>query len=198
MARWLALLLVLLCCLPSTAAAQEWDPAAAVTAYSAALNAHDLAAALALFDANGSATDVHGHNFGGQAGLTQFLLDSGFGSPDARITTEHLHVVANRAIWTYTCSCAAGSTEVRLVLNHDKISVFAMMAPRAAPPAVGPQNQVLPWLLGLGVLAVTLAWGLVVRRQPSLVTRPRASQGHLLAALQQRVNAARSSGAPPA
>src|SRR5439155_24530000 len=134
-ARSLALVVVVLCCVPPPVAEQECDPTAAVTAYSAALNAHDLTAALALFDANGSATDVRGHNFGGQAGLTQFLLNSGFGSADARIATEHLHVVANRAIWTYNCSCAAGSTEVRLVLNHDKISVFAMIAPPSAPTA---------------------------------------------------------------
>jgi SnoaL-like protein len=185
MARWLAVLLVLLCGLPSSVAAQEWDPSATVTAYSAALNAHDLATALALFDANGSATDAHGHNFGGRAGLTQFLLSSGFGSPDARISTEHLQVVANRAIWTYTCSCAAGSTEVRLVLNHDKISVFAMMPPRASLSTAGSQTGVLPWLLGLGLLAGTLAWGLGLRRERSVALPPRASQGHLLAALLQ-------------
>ena len=43
-------------------------------------SAHDVNSALALFDANGSASDRSGHNYAGQAGLTEFLLNSGFGS----------------------------------------------------------------------------------------------------------------------
>jgi hypothetical protein len=45
-------------------------------------------AALALFDQYGSATDSRGRHYEGQAGLTEFLLASGFNSPDAHIETE--------------------------------------------------------------------------------------------------------------
>jgi hypothetical protein len=175
----------LLCALigaPLSAAAQVWDPTVAVSAYSAALNVHDLPAALALFDQYGSATDAAGHHFEGRAGLTEFLLSSGFDSPDSRITTEGLHVVANRAVWTYRCSCATSSTEVRLVMNHDKISVFAV---RATPAAPQPRSGAgwLPWLAGLGLVGGALAGGLGLwrGRSPSLV--PRQTQGRLLAAL---------------
>src|SRR4051812_29763019 len=114
---------------PRTAAAQGFDPASTVGAYAAALNAHNLAAGLALFDQNGSATDKAGRHFEGRDGLTAFLLESGFGSPDARVTTDHLRVLGNRALWTYTCSCATDTTEVRLVVNQDKITVFFMSRP---------------------------------------------------------------------
>jgi hypothetical protein len=190
-------LLVAMCFAASGVAAQESGPAAAISAYSAALNAHDLAAGLALFDQYGSATDAHGRHFEGPAGLTEFLLDSGFSSLDARITTEGLHVVANRAVWTYKCSCAAGSTEVRLVVNHDRISVFAVLPPptAAAPKAdagvlawlVGRAQwsvAVLPWLVGLGLAAgaraaLAMRWGRVA------ASSPRPNQGRLLAALAQ-------------
>jgi SnoaL-like domain len=180
-----ALLLLVLCAAPPAVAAQAWDPGATVLAYSAALNAHDLASALALFDENGSAGNSDGPHFEGQAGLTQFLLASGFGNPAARITTRSLIVVANRAIWTYTCSCADGSTEVRIVMNdHQKISVFAIMAPPAKPlPKVG--AGVLPWLIGLGLVAAALAGGLGLWRGRPVAPAPRASQGRLLAALVQ-------------
>jgi SnoaL-like domain len=178
-----ALLLFVLCAAPSTVAAQEWDPAATVSAYSAALNAHDLVAALALFDENASATDKFGHHFEGRAGLTEFLLASGFGSPDARITTDTLLIVANRAIWTYSCSCADGSTEVRLVMmNHNKISVFAMVA-QPAPPVRRATAGLLPWLAGLGLLSGTLAGSLILRRRRSAAPARRAGQGRLLVAL---------------
>src|SRR5438105_14179106 len=119
-----AFVVCVVCAYVPAVAADEQGPGAAVMAYSAALNSHDLATALALFDQYGSATDARGRHFEGRAGLTEFLIGSGCDTPDAHITTEGLHVVANRAVWTYSCSCAAGSTEVRLVLNHDKISVF--------------------------------------------------------------------------
>jgi hypothetical protein len=169
---------------PLTVAAQVWDPTVAVSAYSAALNVHDLPAALALFDQYGSATDAAGRHFEGRAGLTEFLLNSGFGSPDARITTEALHVVANRAVWTYSCSCSTGTTEVRLVLNHDKISVFAMMAPRASPQPRAAAG-LLPWLAGLGVVVSALVGGAALwrGRTASLALRP--AQGRLLTALRQ-------------
>jgi hypothetical protein len=177
----------LLCALsaaPLTAAAQVWDPSVAISAYSAALDTHDLPAALALFDQYGSATDAAGHHFEGRAGLTEFLLNSGFASPDAKITTEGLLVVANRALWTYRCSCASGSTEVRLVLNHDKISVFAMMAPPASPlPKAG--AGLLPWLAGLGLVAGALAGGVGLWRGRCASVAPRQTEGRLLAALRQ-------------
>jgi SnoaL-like domain len=196
MARWVAPLLVLLvalCGLPSTAAAQAADPTAAIAAYSAALNAHDLGAALALFDPNGSATDARGRNFRGRDGLTQFLLGSGFASPDAHVTTENVHVIANRAVWTYTCSCTASSTEVRMVVNRDGISVFAIIPPPAARPVAGRQTVLLPWLVGLGVVAAALAWALTLARPKPLPPRPR--QGYLLAALLERTEAARGQAA---
>jgi hypothetical protein len=180
-----AVLLVLLCAAPSTVAAQsaDWDPAGTVSAYAAALNAHDVDSALALFDQNGSASDKSGHNYAGHAGLTEFLLNSGFGNPQARITTRTLTVVANRALWTYTCTCAPGSTDVRMVLLHDKISVFAIMPP-PAPPLRRADAGVLPWLIGLGLLAGACAGGLGLWRG-RYAPIPRATQGRLLAALVQ-------------
>lgn len=180
-----ALLLLVLCATPSRVGAQEWDPAPIISAYTAALNTHDLATALALFDENGSATDKFGHHFEGRAGLTEFLLRSGFGSPDARITTDAVRVVANRAIWTYSCSCVDGSTEVRLVMmNHSKISVFAIVAP-PAPPLRKADVAVLPRLVGLGLVMGTLVGGLSLWRRRSATPSPRASQGRLLAGLLQ-------------
>jgi SnoaL-like domain len=179
-------MLLVLCAAPSAVAAQAaWDPGAVVLAYSAALNAHDLASALALFDENSSAGTNDGRHFEGQAGLTEFLLASGFGNPAARITTRSLVVVANRAIWTYTCSCAEGSTEVRIVMNdRQKISVFAIMAP-PTKPLPGPNAGVRPWLIALGLLAAALAGALGLWRGREVAPAPRASQGRLLAALAQ-------------
>jgi SnoaL-like protein len=181
-------LLLVLCAMPSTVAAQVvWDPAAAVTAFSAAMNAHDMAAALALFDDNGSATDTSGRHFEGRAGLTAFLLGSGFGSPDASITTTKLIIAGNRAIWTFQCSCTAGGTEVRMVmLPTGKISVFAEMAP-PGPPLRKADAGLLPWLLGLlaGTVIGGLGFGLARTRPRGPAPIPRASQGRLLSALAQ-------------
>jgi hypothetical protein len=186
-------LLCALTAMPLTVAAQVWDPTAAVSAYSAALNAHDMPAALALFDQYGSATDAAGHHFEGSAGLSEFLLSNGFNNPDARITTEGLQIVANRAVWTYSCSCATRSTEVRLVLNHNKISVFAVVAP---PASVQPRSGAgsLLWFVGLGLVAGTVAGGLGLwRRRTAGVTARHdqgKGQGRLLAALLQSRNQA--------
>ena len=183
------LLLFVWCAVPSTAVAQEWNPAAAVSAYASALNAHDVATALALFDEYGSATDMSGHHFEGRVGLTAFLMGTGFGNPDARIATQSLVVVGNRAVWTYTCSCATGSTEVRLALRQNRISVFAMIPPPAppAPPLRRSDAGILPWLVGFALLACALAggFGFGLRRRRFARDRvpPRASQGRLLAAL---------------
>lgn len=182
----LLLLLLLVFAAPSTAAAQVgWDPAAAISAYSAALNAHDLASALALFDENASADISSGRHFAGQAGLTEFLMRSGFGDPEAHITTRSLLVVANRANWTYMCSCADGSTDVRIVLNdQNKISVFAIMAPTAKPLRTSDARG-FPWLAGLALVVAAMAVGLGLRRRRPAAPTRRASQGHLLAALVQ-------------
>jgi hypothetical protein len=187
------LVLVLGAACPAEAAAQGFDPASTIGAYAAALNAHNLAAGLALFDQNGSATDKQGQHFEGRDGLTAFLLESGFGSPNARITTEHLRVLGNRALWTYTCSCATGTTEVRLVVNQDKITVFFMSRPSAASAAaasttslVGAPESGLPrWILevGLGVAVLAVVLGLRRRRTPPPPSRP--SQGIMLATLAQ-------------
>lgn len=181
-----AALLFVICALPSSAAAEgPWDPAATVQAYSAALNAHDLPSALALFDENGSAGNSDGRHFEGQAGLTEFLLDSGFGNPEAHIITRSLIVVANRALWTYTCSCAAGATDVRIVMNdHHKISVFSIVVP-PAKPLPSADAGVLPWLVGLGLMASVLAGALGWRYGRSATQVPRPNQGRLLAALVQ-------------
>lgn len=173
-----------LCAGAPPAAAQEWDPASAVSAYSAALNAHDLPAALAMFDEYSSATDAAGHHFEGPAGLTDFLLASGFGNPDAHITTVSLRVAGNRAIWTYACSCTTTATDARLVLSRDKISVFFILAPPARPVS-RPNAGVLPSLIGLALLASVLAGSLALRHRQTADPAPRQSQGHLLAALQQ-------------
>lgn len=179
-----ALVLCLWVVSPAAVAAQQWDPTAAVAAYSAALNHHDVSAALALFDQYGSATDAAGHHFEGRAGLTEFLLNSGFRSSDARITTEALRVIGNRAVWTYSCSCGAGSTEVRMVMAKDKISVFAIMEPRTLPQA-RPNAGVIPWLIGLGLLAGAFAGWLGWRTAHPAVVARQGAQGRLLAALLQ-------------
>ncbi len=172
----------------------EWDPTTAIAAYTDAFNRHDLQAALALFDTFGSATDERGQHFEGQAGLTAFLLASGIHRPDARIKTERLHVVANRAVWTVSCSCASGTTEVRLVINRGKISVFAVI-----PPASGPIRRsgfgIDPGLL-VGVLVVLGviggAFALARRRRVhQAVPERRHPQGSLLLAL-ARARATRS------
>jgi hypothetical protein len=182
-----ALLFVVIWATPAEVGAQPWDPAATITVYSAALNAHDVAAALDLFDQYGSATDAQGHHFEGRDGLTTFLLANGFGDSDVHVSTENIHVVANRAVWTYTCSCAAVSTDVRIVLNHDKISVFAVIPPASTSPRVasragGPQ---LAWLLGLvGVMAAFFV--VVGLRRDHSPPPPRSSaRGRLLVALMQ-------------
>ncbi len=167
--------------------AQELDPASVINAYSTALNSHDAAAALDLFDQYGSATDLSGRHFEGHDGLLAFLQTSGFSTPDARVSTDNLHVVANRAVWTYTCSCVDGPLEARVVTNHGKITVFAVNRPAGYPrpfTSAGGRPDVLPWLTGLGVLALGAA---IFRhqRQARLHRRTRAHLGHgrLLAAL---------------
>src|SRR5438552_11558796 len=103
--RALSLLIaLLLVAAPTTAVAQVSDPAAVISAYSAALNAHDPAAALELFDEIGSATDIAGHHFEGREGLNEFLLANGFGTPNVHVATTNIHVVANRAVWTSMCT----------------------------------------------------------------------------------------------
>jgi hypothetical protein len=173
------------CAAPPALATPDWDPSAAIDAYSAALNAHDLQAALALFDDNGSATDIHGRHYEGSANLTQFLLANGFAGDDARLVTQKVHIVANRAVWTYSCSCAPGPTEVRMVTNHNRISVFAII-----PPPTGPIRRVeSPWLrwqtwllalglVGFGLLGVGVH--VVRRRRRSAASMAR---GQLLTAL---------------
>jgi hypothetical protein len=171
--------------LTTTAHAEPWDTGAVVDSYAAALNAHDLDAGLALFDEYGSATDIRGHNFQGSDELTSFLLASGFGQPDAQITTLRLLVVANRAIWTYSCSCSDTPIDVRMVLANDhKISVFAIMPPAAQTT----QNagDTVPWPIVLAAASLIFAAGSWVYRcrQPRLDSLPRPAQGgRLLAAL---------------
>jgi SnoaL-like domain len=172
------------CAATPALATPDWDPSAAIAAYSAALNAHDLPAALALFDDTGSATDIRGRHFEGHAGLTEFLLANGFGQAEARLETERVHIVANRAVWTYSCSCAPGSTEVRMVTNHNKITVFAVVAPPSGPirrvePAGLPWRTWLPGLgvLGLGLLGCSVRLGR--RRRSDAAPR----RGGLLSAL---------------
>ena len=143
-------------------AAPFWDPAGAIAAYSAALNAHDLPGALALFDQYGSATDIRGRHYEGAAALTEFLLASGFGQADAHVQTERVHIVANRAEWTYSCSCAAGLTEVRLVTNQNKISVFAIMPPPSGPIRKA-EGQPMLWLFAAGLVVLCLLGGIFVR-----------------------------------
>ena len=182
----MAAVLIAVLCAPRGLVAQEQDPTSAVIMkYSAALNAHDLEAALALFDEFGSATDARGRHFEGREGLTQFLLASGFGDTDTRIWTEGLHVVANRAQWTYDCSCAHEALEARLVVSHDKITVFAMR--QAASPPIAPAARadigVVPWLVGLGLVAGFGVGARGRRRGRVSGVSRRLNQGRLLAAL---------------
>jgi SnoaL-like domain len=164
------------------ASAQEWDPRAAVAAYSSALETRDLNAALALFDEYGSATDALGKHYEGRSGLTAFLLESGFSQSGMRITTQKLHVVGNRAAWTYTCSCASGVSEARLVLNHDKISVFFVM-PQPAPPPSPPSTDLGPWAVAAAALAAAIAAGRGLRGRREPPSLPSLQQGRLLVAL---------------
>lgn len=181
----LAVALLVLMATSATASAQTWDPAATISAYSAALSNDDLEAALALFDVNGSATDRAGHTFSGRDGLTTFLRENGFGQADARLTTQNLRVIANRAVWNYTCSCADGSTEVRVVVNSEhKISVFAMIPPPGARLPSRPSP--LPfWLLASALLGAGVS-GFAWRRRRDAHNWPRPNQdGRLLAALRE-------------
>src|SRR5438132_8138368 len=169
------------------ALAQELDPASVIDAYSTALNSHDASAALELFDQYGSATDLNGRHFEGHDGLLAFLQASGFDTPEARVSTQNLHVVANRAVWTYTCSCVDGPLEARVVTNHGRITVFAVNRPAGyARPLTSASGRpdVVPWLIGLGVLALGAA---IVRHQRrsrlDRRARVRLSDGRLLAAL---------------
>jgi hypothetical protein len=183
-------LLVPLLLQAAPADADGWDPAATVSAYIAAFNMGNVDGALALFDENGSATDLAGHTYTGRAGLTQFLRNNGFGSANARLTTDQLTVVANRAFWDYTCSCTPVPTQVRIVINdQDKISVFAMF-PSHAPVRADAASSVPVWLLS-GVLLCAIVTGLTLQKR--VTTRPlppRPAQGHLIAALRE----ARTSG----
>jgi len=158
------------------------DPTSVVNAYSTALNAHDLPAALALFDQNGSATDLHGRHFEGRSGLTEFLLANGFGTANARVRTNNLQVFGNRALWSYTCSCGIRATDVRVVLNHNKIVVFFMNPTGTGAAAAATSNtpNVALWLAALALFAAVL---LALRgvRQPA--PPPRPAQGRLLAGL---------------
>jgi len=181
----LALLFSFVGTAPGVSAQASDDPASIVNAYSAALNAHDLPAALALFDQNGSATDLHGHHYEGRSGLTEFLLANGFGAANTRLRTNNLQVFGNRALWSYTCSCGISATDVRVVLSHNKIIVFFMQPPgatgAAASQASGPSAAL--WLAVLALLAAVL---LTVRgafgvRQPA--PPPRPAQGRLMAEL---------------
>jgi hypothetical protein len=172
--------------IPALADEPDWDPSSAVAAYADAFNRHDLNAAVALFDDYGSATDGRGRHFEGTDGLTDFLLASGFEQQGASIKTERLHVVANRAVWTYSCSCSSATTEVRLVTNHNHISVFAVI-----PPAAGPIQRsgldVVPWLFAAGLALLTLlggGWAFRRHRRAEQAAPPRrAAQGQLLLAL---------------
>ena len=168
------------------AAAQEMDPAAVISAYAAAFNAHDAAAALDLFDQFGSATDITGHHFQGREALLAFLLNNGFGDPDAHIATDRVHVVANRAAWVFTCSCADGPIEGRVVTVRGRIVVFGVMRPAAGSSTSRNDVSALPLVIGLG-LALLLA-GAVVREclAGGPAAPPRRQDGRLLAALAAR------------
>jgi ketosteroid isomerase-like protein len=179
-------LLALLPGAPAADAQSAEDPAAIVNAFSAAFNAHDLDAALALFDPNGSATDIRGRQFDGRPGLTEFLLASGFGTANAQITTTQLQVVGNRALWTYSCSCAAEVMNVGVVLNHNRIVMFFVTRPAArdasatARPSGAPSAALWPAAIALVVAIVLTVRGLRREAPPA----PRPAQGRLLAGLQ--------------
>lgn len=166
--------------------AQDSDAAAVISSYALTLNQHNPAAALDLFDEFGSATDVGGRHFEGRDGLRTFLLDSGFAGPDAHIATQGLHVVANRAVWTFVCSCAEGPIEARVVTNQGRIVVFAVVRPAAAPATARNDMGAGPGLIGLGLLAILA--GVLVRQylQRAPAVPPRRHDGRLLAALAAR------------
>lgn len=185
---WLRRVVIALCVawLPvSSAAAQSEDPGALVQAYLAAMNAQDVTGALSLFDEYGSATDIHGRTYEGQAGLTEFLVANGFAATsNAHVSTDNLIVAGNRAIWTYSCSCTSGQVQVRMVLQHNKISVFAM-----SPPAPGsaPRAQTstrVAWLPVLALVGLLLALALGLRSSAPAPTR-RPVEGRLLLALRE-------------
>jgi hypothetical protein len=169
---------------PGASAQTSDDPLSVVEAYVDALNAHDLGKALALFDQNGSATDVHGRHFQGRDGLTEFLLANGFGASSTRVATNQLQVFGNRALWTYTCTCSAHAADARVVLNHNKIIVFFMEVPLGSGKSSGSSGPSLAlWVMVLALLAafaLTLRGALDRDRAPP---RPRPAQGRLLAGL---------------
>jgi hypothetical protein len=183
----LAVLLLVLLAHTTSAQAQSADPGTVVQTYLADLNAHNVSGALALFDQYGSATDVHGRVYQGQTALAEFLLSNGFADPSASISTQHLTVAGNRAIWTYACSCAKVPVTVRVVLQHDKISVFAM-----TPPAVGSTARAaaldafaVPWLAGVAVLGLLLAFAFGMSHEHAEPSQPRPAQGRLLVGLEK-------------
>jgi SnoaL-like protein len=159
------------------------DPAGVVAAYAAAINAHDLPRALDLFDDVGSASDTAGRSYQGRAALMAFLAETGLARPDARVATQNVHVVANRAVWTFTCSCAAAPMEARLVTNAGRITVLALQRPpaptRMASSSIGMAE---PLLLILAGVAISLL--LIARRKPHAAA-PRPSQGRLLQGLRE-------------
>jgi hypothetical protein len=174
-------------CAAAPAAAAELDPAAAIAAYSEAFNAHDVGAAVALFDQYGSATDIRGRHYDGPEGLFDFVLASGITRLDAQIKTESMHIVGNRAVWRYSCNCASGVTEVRLVVNRDKITVFAITPPPTAP-YTRRTSSLMPWMFGAGVAGFGVLGGAFTmwryrRREPSAAPARRYAEGQLLLAL---------------
>jgi hypothetical protein len=177
-------LLLLTHALAVEAEAQSIDPGAVVQAYVADLNTHDVTRALGLFDQYGSATDIHGRVYQGQAELAEFLLANGFGDARASISTQHLTIAGNRAIWTYACSCADVPVTVRVVLQHDKISVFALVPPPAASTPRAAQSADINWLaVAIAGLSAAFVFGAVRgRAAPSL---PRPAQGRLLVGLEK-------------
>ncbi|MBV9173983.1 MAG: nuclear transport factor 2 family protein [Chloroflexi bacterium] len=185
-----AVLLLVLLVVAAPAEAQQWDPASTVVAYREALARGDVDSALRLFDDNGSATDPAGHNYRGPEGLREFLQANGFLSANVRISNEQVRVIANRAIWTYTCSCTSGPTEVRIVINdQSKITVFAMFPARTVVPSRATSNWPA-FALGGTLLGAVLVWLTWRKRVAPTVMPPRAAQGRLIAALRE----ARSSG----
>jgi hypothetical protein len=179
-----AWLLLMLAGAPLEANAQANDPGNTVLAYSQALNAHDVAGALALFGEYGSATDVRGHVYQGRAALTQFLLSNGFDG--GHVTTSKLQVVGNRALWTYSCSCAQDPIFVRVVMSQDGINVFAMSAdaPPAAAQAKPADSRLVAWLAAIATFTCVLAAVLLGTRRRHPPPAPlRPAQGRLIAGL---------------
>jgi hypothetical protein len=180
----LTLLLAFVVAVPNAVADTD-DPALIVSQYSAALNAHDVKRALALFDPNGSATDASGRTFAGQDGLTEFLLANGFGTRDAHVTTNDLQVFGNRGLWNYTCTCAAGPTDVRVVLIHNRITVF-FVSPLGENATIASSVSVggIPgWPLGIALLLLMAGFTAWTLRESPVAPSRRPTQGRLLAAL---------------